>query len=59
MGKAKLIRHHILPNSMNPIITTISSRSFSRMPLLTGSFFVEYIFNYKGSDYYDQRAATF
>ncbi|MFN8280992.1 MAG: ABC transporter permease [Saprospiraceae bacterium] len=45
IGKAKLIRHHILPNSMNPIITTISSWFAS---LLTGSFFVEYIFNYKG-----------
>ncbi len=36
---------HILPNSINPILTTISSWFAS---LLTGAFFVEYVFNYKG-----------
>ena len=41
----KLIYKHVLPNSINPILTTISSWFAS---LLTGSFFIEYIFNYKG-----------
>ena len=40
-----LMIKHILPNAINPILTTISSWFAS---LLTGAFFVEYVFNYKG-----------
>jgi peptide/nickel transport system permease protein len=36
---------HIFPNALNPIITTISGWFAS---LLTGAFFVEYVFNYRG-----------
>lgn len=40
-----LFIHHILKNALNPIITTVGSWFAS---LLTGAFFVEYIFNFKG-----------
>ncbi len=36
---------HILKNAINPILTTISSWFAS---LLAGSFFIEYVFNYRG-----------
>ena len=42
--KTATFTKHILPNSINPILTTISSWFAS---LLTGAFFVEYVFNYK------------
>lgn len=45
LSPLKVIVIHVLPNSINPILTTISSWFAS---LLTGSFFVEFIFNYKG-----------
>lgn len=45
INKLNLIRKHLLPNCMNPILTTISSWFAS---LLAGSFFVEFVFNYKG-----------
>ena len=45
IATAQLIRKHILKNAMNPIFTTISSWFAS---VLTGAFFVEYVFNYKG-----------
>ncbi|MEP7195423.1 MAG: ABC transporter permease [Saprospiraceae bacterium] len=45
LGTYAIVRKHLLPNCVNPILTTISSWLAS---LLTGSFFVEYVFNYKG-----------
>lgn len=43
-NKRVLIRH-IFPNAWSPIITTVSGWFAS---LLTGAFFVEYVFNYRG-----------
>lgn len=40
-----IVRKHILKNSMNPIVTTITGWFAS---LLAGAFFVEFVFNYKG-----------
>ena len=45
IGNILLLSKHVLPNCLNAIITTISSWFAA---LLTGSYFVEYIFNYKG-----------
>ncbi len=45
INSLQLIKRHLLPNCINPILTTISSWFAS---LLAGSFFVEYVFNYKG-----------
>src|SRR5690606_36488264 len=44
-SKARVIRKHTLPNAMNPVITAISGW-FAE--LLASSFFVEFIFNWKG-----------
>ena len=41
----KIIIKHALPNALNPIITSISGW-FAE--LLAGSFFIEYIFGWKG-----------
>jgi len=40
-----ILKKHVLKNSMNPIVTTISGWFAS---LLAGAFFVEYVFNFKG-----------
>lgn len=45
LSRARVIRKHALPNAMNPVITAISGW-FAE--LLAGSFFVEFIFNWKG-----------
>lgn len=41
----KVIWHHALPNALNPVITAISGWLAE---LMAGSFFVEYIFGWKG-----------
>lgn len=41
----RILIRHIFPNALNPIITTLSGWFAS---LLTGAFFVEYVFNYRG-----------
>ncbi len=41
----KVLTDHVFPNSLNPIMTTVSSWFAS---MLTGAFFVEYVFNYRG-----------
>ena len=41
----RIIWRHLMPNTLNPVITTISGW-FAE--LLAGSFFVEYIFGWKG-----------
>lgn len=45
LSKTKVIFSHALPNAMNPVITAISGWLAE---LLAGSFFVEYIFGWKG-----------
>lgn len=45
LSKARVIFHHALPNALNPVITAISGWLAE---LLAGSFFVEYIFGWKG-----------
>lgn len=45
LTKSRILFKHIFPNALNPIITTMSGWMAS---LLTGAFFVEYVFNYKG-----------
>lgn len=45
LSKARVVWKHALPNAMNPVITAISGW-FAE--LLAGSFFVEFIFNWKG-----------
>jgi len=45
LSKTKMIFKHALPNALNPVITAISGW-FAE--LLTGSFFIEYIFSWKG-----------
>ncbi len=45
LSKYKIIRKHALPNALNPVITAVSGW-FAE--LLAGSFFVEYIFSWKG-----------
>lgn len=45
LSKAKVVFRHALPNALNPVITAVSGW-FAE--LLAGSFFIEYIFNWKG-----------
>jgi peptide/nickel transport system permease protein len=45
LSKVQVFRRHALPNAMNPIVTAISGWTAE---LLAGSFFVEYIFGWKG-----------
>lgn len=45
LGKAKVIWRHALPNALNPVITAISGWLAE---LLAGSFFIEFIFSWKG-----------
>lgn len=45
LSKTRIIFRHALPNSLNPIITAISGW-FAE--LLAGSFFVEFVFSWKG-----------
>lgn len=42
---AQVVRRHALPNALNPVITAVSGWLAE---LLAGSFFVEYIFGWKG-----------
>ena len=45
LTKTKVLFRHALPNALNPVITTVSGWLAE---LLAGSFFVEYIFGWKG-----------
>ncbi|MEI8278156.1 MAG: ABC transporter permease [Bacteroidota bacterium] len=45
LSTSKVIFRHALPNAMNPVITAISGWLAE---LLAGSFFIEYIFGWKG-----------
>lgn len=45
LSKTKVITKHVLRNSLIPVVTSISGWFAS---LLTGTFFVEFIFNWKG-----------
>lgn len=45
LSRSKVVLHHALPNAMNPVVTAISGWLAE---LLAGSFFVEYIFGFKG-----------
>jgi peptide/nickel transport system permease protein len=45
VSEKKVILRHALPNAMNPLITAIGGWLSS---LLAGSFFIEYIFQWKG-----------
>ncbi len=45
LSRSVVIKRHILPNSLNPIVTSIGGWFSS---LLAGSFFTEYIFQWKG-----------
>ncbi|MBS1643685.1 MAG: ABC transporter permease [Bacteroidetes bacterium] len=45
LSKVKVIWRHALPNALNPVVTAISGWLAE---LLAGSFFVEYIFGWKG-----------
>jgi peptide/nickel transport system permease protein len=45
LPKVKVVFRHALPNALNPVITAISGW-FAE--LLAGSFFIEYIFGWKG-----------
>lgn len=45
LSQSMVIFKHALPNSLNPVITATSSWMAS---LLAGTFFIEYIFNFKG-----------
>lgn len=45
LGKTRVVLRHALPNALNPVITAISGWLAE---LLAGSFFVEYIFGWKG-----------
>lgn len=45
LGYKRILFRHIFPNALNPIITTVSGWFAS---LMTGAFFVEYVFNYRG-----------
>jgi len=45
LSKAKVVFRHALPNALNPVVTAISGWLAE---LLAGSFFVEYIFGWKG-----------
>jgi peptide/nickel transport system permease protein len=45
LSKTRAIFRHALPNALNPVITAVSGWLAE---LLAGSFFVEYIFGWKG-----------
>lgn len=45
LNKARVIWRHALPNALNPVVTAISGWLAE---LLAGSFFVEFIFSWKG-----------
>lgn len=45
LNKTKVILNHALPNALNPVVTSVSGW-FAE--LLAGSFFIEYIFGWKG-----------
>ncbi len=45
LSKAKVVVRHALPNALNPVVTAISGWLAE---LLAGSFFVEFIFGWKG-----------
>ncbi|NUM31177.1 MAG: ABC transporter permease [Bacteroidetes bacterium] len=45
LSKTKIVTKHVLRNSLIPVVTSISGWFAS---LLTGTFFVEFIFNWKG-----------
>jgi peptide/nickel transport system permease protein len=45
LTKAKVVWRHALPNALNPVVTAISGWLAE---LLAGSFFVEFIFSWKG-----------
>jgi len=45
LSKSRVVLRHALPNALNPVITAISGWLAE---LLAGSFFVEYIFGWKG-----------
>lgn len=45
LGKVAVLGRHALPNALNPVITAISGWLAE---VLAGSFFVEYIFGWKG-----------
>lgn len=45
LKKHQVIRRHALPNALNPVVTAISGWLAE---LLAGSFFVEFIFSWKG-----------
>lgn len=45
LSKAKVVFRHALPNALNPVVTAVSGWLAE---LLAGSFFVEYIFGWKG-----------
>lgn len=45
LSKTKTVFRHALPNALNPVITAVSGWLAE---LLAGSFFVEYIFGWKG-----------
>ena len=48
LTRLSVIRDHVLPNALNPVITALSGWTAA---LLAGAFFVEFIFNYKGLGY--------
>lgn len=45
LSRVQVFRKHALPNALNPVVTAISGWTAE---LLAGSFFVEYIFGWKG-----------
>ncbi|HTN18329.1 MAG TPA: ABC transporter permease [Chitinophagaceae bacterium] len=45
LSQVQVIRRHALPNALNPVVTAISGWMAE---LLAGSFFVEFIFGWKG-----------
>lgn len=45
LKKSQVVWRHALPNAMNPVVTAISGWIAE---LLAGSFFIEYIFSWKG-----------
>lgn len=45
LSMKKIMLHHALPNALNPVVTAVS---VWLAELLAGSFFVEYIFGWKG-----------
>jgi len=45
LSKTRIVFRHALPNALNPVITAVSGWLAE---LLAGSFFVEYIFGWKG-----------